>query len=480
MKNVLYILISSYGAMVLGLVVSLYTKQILGPSFAGALAFVTVVMYYSNAINSVFRSAMDREVPMARGRQDNQLEIKISGHVYWATLIVNILFSVIFIMGAFYYWGDLELRYAFLIGLSLSNIASISSYLQVYCRVYEQFRSSSIYVMSIQMILQLSSLIGVISGGLVGYVYASTFSFIATIFIAKQQILSVARVNFDKNIIKIILRSGILLSVFAFVQLGLFTIDRFFILQFLTRIDLGNYAIALTISSVLSMLPTSLSSSLLMPKWYKWASANEWEKANASIIAASFVALMATSIAILLSAIYIIPFLIQTFMSKFILAIESAQILCVSAYWFFMIGPFSVLLSAKQKYWQMIYCGVIGITTAAVMDYYMVGWGIAGIAKSTTVALFIFANLIFIISQRSLKVGKWIILQDFILLNSFGVISFLFLATNLFFVKYLYLTYLIYLIIYRRKIQFIVKEYLGNVGISNYEKLLYGLYSKWQ
>lgn len=471
MKNILYVLISSYGSMLLGLIVSLYTKQRLGPSFAGALAFVAVFMYYADAINSLFRSAMDREVPMARGIQDNELERKLAGHIYWGVLVVNIFFSMFFIFETIYYWDDIELRYAFLIGICLSNITSISNYLQVYHRVYEQFKTSSIYVMSIQTVLQIASLVGVFFGNVIGYVYACIFSFLVTIIIVRKKLFSVMWINLDKTIIKIILKSGVLLSVYSFVQLGLFTIDRFFILHFLTRIQLGNYAIALTISSVISILPASFSSSILMPKWYKWSAANEWEKANSSIIASSFVALHITGMVILISAVYIIPFFINTFLSKFVLSIDAAKVLSVSAYWLFMIGPFSVLLSSKEKYWQMIFCGVIGILIAVTVNYFMIYMGIVGVAISTTIALFIFANLMFFISQFTITDNKNEIVQNFVLLNSFGIILYLIIVNNLF--SSGYLLYLVYLFIQKKKIKNIFMQYLSDLGMQNYKSYLY-------
>lgn len=478
MKNILYVLFSNYGTMALGLVVSLYTKQLLGPSFAGAFAIVTVFMYYSNAVNSLFRSAMDREIPMARSSLNSEFEQKILGHIYWSILLINVSFTLFFLWQAIVYWQDIELRYAFLIGSCLANITAITNYLQVYHRVYEQFKLQSIFTMSIQSVLQFLTLLGVIFGHLKGYLLASIISFLFSIVIARKYLFSLIKMTFDKAVIKLIVQSGGLLSIFSFLQLGLFTIDRFFILNFLTRVDLGLYSIGLMVSSIISLLPASFSSSLLMPRWYKLAALNQWKRANYSIITSSIVAIHITGFVIVL-AILLIPFIIKTFLSNFLSGILTSQILCISSIWIFMVGPFSILLSAKRQFFQMILCGIVAIICGILLDYYMVFDGIEGIAKATTITLFIFANLIFATSQFTLNL-KAEFFNNFVLLNGLGISFFISVATTFQYTHYLLLVYLVYCIFQRKKIFRLLSVYLMNVGGKGYKNLFRSIYKRFK
>ncbi|MCK4886666.1 MAG: oligosaccharide flippase family protein [Planctomycetes bacterium] len=421
MRNVFYIFFSDFGSKFLAFAISLYIRRILGPSFAGALAFVNLFVFYLNVLYGIFRNSLDREVPIAEGNGQIQMAQDLHAMVYWVILALTTLSSLIFIWGSVHYWNNVELRYAFLIGISLNAIGSISTYLRISFKVSRNFKALSLHGLVISVFSQIAYLIGVLSLNIAGYAISGLIAVGVIVFyyLKVYRLRPISAVNL--NNIKVILSSGIPLSIYSFIILGLTTVDRLFIIYYFDQKSLGYYALGLLFSAVLVMLPAAMSTTILMPKWFQWAAKEQWDKLRLSILRSTFVALFFTAAACQV-LIWIFPFLIEQVLPDFKESVGCSKILILTVYWTFMFQPFSVILSANAKYFRLIVCGIVAIVVGVIANYMMVRYGIEGIALATLITLFVFSNIVFVVSLCSINCGFSQILYWGVLINSFGFV----------------------------------------------------------
>lgn len=422
MKNIFFVLFNNYGSKILSLLASLYIRRELGPGFAGDLAVVNLFVFYLDVFYGIFRNALDREVPIAKGRQDYAFAQEIQSLVYWAILLLTIVSSLIFISGAYLYWNEPGLRYAFLLGIALNNIGSIAGYLKISFKVAQNFKAMSLHGITISAVAQIAYVVGVFWGRIPGYAAAGLLSMasIAAFYMIKYGFRPFVGIRLKTC--RMILSSGIPLSIYSLVLLGLATVDRMFIIKYFSHVDLGYYTLGLLFSSALVLLPTSLSTAILMPKWFGWVAQKRWEQLHLNMLAATMFSLLTTAL-VSQFVIWLLPWFIRSVLPNFEGGIKSSQILTLSVYWFYMFQPFSVVLSARGQYSRMIICGAIAVVLSIFTNLLMVKYGIEGIAWATLVTLVFFSNLIFIVSKYSSGISKQKMLTECVMLNGVGLVS---------------------------------------------------------
>lgn len=356
---------------------------LLGPQLFGLWnGFQVFLLYGANSHLGILH-AINREIPLSRGRGESELIPQLARAGLTVSLLNSTLVgTILFVIGTFLDSTTIESTALKLIAAVLIA-QQVFLYYQFLLRAEDNFRLLS-RVLVIAVVLELVASIALVywigfNGIFYGLLISNT-TVLLICLVAERRVVS--RLELDFRLIKRLVRIGfpIMLTVLSY---GLLTsIDRVMVITFLGSESLGYYAIGPLAITAIGSLPIAINQ-VLFPKSSERYGATDDPESLAGFVRIPTLAI-AHAMGLVLGAAFILLPLITLILPKYAPGIPAARILFVGFYFFTLQGPCAILLITINKQMQylarMLSALTLGIALIGITLIYQLG--IEGVAAA--------------------------------------------------------------------------------------------------
>lgn len=389
--------VSTYLLVGFSIITGFATRSILGPALMGTFTQLMVIFQYGKYYHCGVFNALERELPYYNGRRDHAkvAEIKEVGFS-WAVL-ASFAVAVAMTVSSMIFRADGNL----LIGVRIMAVAliiqSVVSFLTVLAKTHHKFALLSKYNVFTAVLQTILTIYLGLTLGLFGILSVSVIvGALGAIFLMKSKLSFMFTLRFSWKELARLFRIGTPLLISDIALVSLMNMDKFSIIKYFGKTELGYYSIAIMLSNYIYMLP-SLIYSVLFPRFYEsFGRVGDIKKLRhyletPTVIIAFFIAGITGYMMLAL------PFLIRYILPGYVAGVAAAQILLLGMFFMSLQGMSTYLLIVMNKQKQMIALSGFGMLLAVFFNYIFVGvfhWNIEGVAAAMLATYFLY-NVIF-------------------------------------------------------------------------------------
>jgi len=389
LKHSVMFLSASVVSQLAGVVRSLALTSIFMPAQLGIWNLMGVIIGYgSNSDLGIFQSIC-KCIPTLRG-QGNVVQIKtVMDSSFWVIMALAGVSGIVLCLWAWFvnpeYSGALQIT-AIIIFLS-----TILNYLFCLLRSDNRFSLASQGIVTLGVLSTLLVVLFAFSssnpviGALIGLPIAEAI--VIVYWFWKGNFRFTLRVHV-KTVWNLLL-TGFPLITISLLSSVLLSVDRWVLAAKLTGTMLGYYALCIMVSNVTGLVPGSIYS-VIYPKILERYGASGNPRALSKLFSRPMRAMGVFMSLLIGSGVLIVPFLIRFFMPKYIPSITPLCILLGASYFYSSSHiPWAVLVAIdKTKYILRIQLVLIPLALILDMVVVSMGWGITGVAWSTSIVYF--------------------------------------------------------------------------------------------
>ncbi|MDA2923044.1 hypothetical protein MYX65_00055 [Acidobacteria bacterium AH-259-L09] len=399
----LYTFANSWAAG-LALIASIAARTLVVPAAFGASAYVRSICTYLGSYNGVYRNAIDREVPSYRAQGKSESVDSVL-EVSYTLLFLSVLLESAVLGGIALVVQDLFLRLAFFTMAVVNFFDSLAIADKITLKATVRFRALAA-VQLIGSVPQATVLI-IFSWlwGFYGYFLAlaaaAAIRLAISRFFLKQGWRAYLFGALEWSIVRDVLSVGTGIALLTLTRQLALTLDRFFVVGFLSLTDLGYYSLGSSMVSTLFLLPNSISGAFF-PRMMGLFSTGQLNQVRNTAwnLQATIVLTMAVAFGGL--ALVISP-MVEFVLPDYLPAVPVFEIMIIGGYLF---GAQAVALQLHMGMRQLriaILIGLTGAGIAAFLNFMLVGFGLIGVATASSIALGIFALLLNLSGERILQ-----------------------------------------------------------------------------
>ncbi len=380
------------------LITELITMAVVGPVLFGVWKLWQLLFIYAPILQLGIVNGANRNIPYFVGTKDNSYLRKTV-----ATTVFSALFSSLTI-GLTSFFVALYSRSIFMgVDLSFSLILSFSVAVAAWTllqalinllRSFEMFFSYSLLQLALASLLFLGIPI-CLNWGLNGYLVITAFAALLGIGLALFFLKSKLSFGFSKVIAFDLIKLGFPILIVGLAYSFFTTLDRVIIAYFLGPEEVGNYGLAIMVFGSLSLFPVTVSQ-FFYPKISKalglTGSATEAFKIAQEQLR---FALMITIASMLVLAISL-PFAVNQFLPQYSAGLTAAYCLMPGLLGLSLVGGYANWLNSVKRQTVYLRVQVIAIVLSALLSigFYLMGFGLSGIALGTSLAFIIYGILL--------------------------------------------------------------------------------------
>lgn len=417
-KSIVYSF-SLYVKMGIKILQGLFVAKFLGPSLYGLRnAFDLTIEYESNSdLGSL--SAINRQIPYYRGREEISNERLAETSVFGVNFIYVLCAGILLIGVSFCLksaqWDQKYIDFVFFLGLII--ITNKIKYLYTTKLKYD----NKFYLLSLaEMLYGFSAAALCISltyyysfRGLLSGLLAADLIFIGFVLFKIREVPSL-RISFPLlwELIKIgfpIMVVGLLLTLMR-------SADRIVILAMLSEEALGYFSVATIATGIIVMVPSAIRQITLPPMMEKLGRTNDIFRIKNYLIDPTV--LIACFLPFLLAVIFFsIHLPVQYFLTKYYPSITVVKILTLGSYFAALTMMPLSLCYALNKQMRLVYLIVPAVVFNFILNYSFVrmGWGINGVAVGSSISYFLAVNMLFyytlsLFQERKMQLLKFMLL----------------------------------------------------------------------
>lgn len=373
------------------LAVSLIVARWVGPETFGIWNALNLLLLYGVLVTLGVPNGMNRDVPVFRGRRENEKADKIIevsfGFVLITSAIAGLIISGIALTGLV----DAVYRP----GLFMMGFLFFS------WKIYQFFQlrlksSISFRLMSVQQIifaillpivcLPLAYFID-IPGFILGQAAVAFVMIIVVIRLASYRLT----ISWDPTIFFTLVKVGFPIMAAGLLYSLLTTIDRWVVLTFLSVEDLGHYTLAILAVGVLGLLPAVIGQQMYPRMAYRYGETHN-KKALKPMIVRQSVMAVAVTIPILAIVFVTLPYVVNVFLPEYVLGITPARILLLGLAFIPLAGGFANFLNTvdKQMYYLAVQVAALIVNFTLDMILIRLGFGLVGVALGAAITYFLY------------------------------------------------------------------------------------------
>lgn len=402
--------VSTLFSQICGVLTSILTRRYLTPEIMGIWASLMLFVNYASFAHLGLFTAVEIRVPYLKGKgllQEIQRVRETS--IFFCSLINLIILIILFALSYRHY--SIHSDASFVLGMrmmSLIVVATLFYNLYIgFMRADKDFRSLS-WSLVINSLFMLVLVIALVSKWSINGMYLATaVSSAASVLFLIWRSRYKLRLHFDKEIFFSLGKIGMPFFVAGFVYTFLLSIDKLIIIKMLGMQQLGFYSIAILVMSYTSTFP-KIFGIVMTPNVQE-----EYGKTDSVQHIMKYVRnpaeIMALFIPVLLAAAYfMMPIIVQLFMPKYILGIQSMKLLLVGCF-FISLTPLAHNFFVAVNQPIKLALGTLFAAGAGWLTIYFLiksGYGIEGVAVGTSFAYFAYFAFCFcyaLKNERSIK-----------------------------------------------------------------------------
>ena len=308
------------------------------------------MLSYSTNMHLGILHGMNKLIPFYKSKNKFTQEANLVSTIFWMNLFLAILSFFIFIIISFFTPSIYKIP-LIIIGFA-SLLQQLFAFYFVYYRANSNFKIVSIGigllpVISFILLLLFSSYtLHKLEGGLFALVLAN----LSIILIFQYYQNTIKYDSFVISELKIAFITGSPLIIIGILDTFLITVDRWLIASSFSTIYLGIYSIGVMTSSLISIIPSVISSVIYPKLIYNFSLNNdiiEYKKNIINPLKISWILILIITII----SLSVIPFLITNYLPKYIDSVDIVEYFIIGSYFYstsFIIGSIIVAMN-KQK-----------------------------------------------------------------------------------------------------------------------------------
>jgi len=374
--------------------INFYCAGLLGPETWGVWYILNLAIAYSGLLHLGIINAMNREVPIFRGRDDPDT-IRLMQSVTLGVVLVAAAVAGIGLLVGSLMFADEILRgpltsLALLLMISLFNI-----YLQTHLKSLGRFHRMGCQQLLMAGLLPLAVLPLVSRNGLAGYILGLA---IATGLVAAAMI-SFWKFNlkpvFNRGETVRLMRIGLPILFTGFSYILLTTADRLVIVSLLDSRQLGYYSLSIMVLGMLGLIPQVVAQQIYPRMGVTWGASGSVPEVFRWVFRQIR---MAAGITLPISVVLflLVPPLVRYFLPDFIPGIPAIRIIVIGPIFLSLAGGFGNLLITLNR--QVYYLGValFALLLNVTLNVLLVkaGHGITGVAIGTTITYAVYSIIL--------------------------------------------------------------------------------------
>jgi len=407
--------VASYFANVFDLFTGIIIRRVLGPLAMGVFAELMLVFQYAKYYHLGTYESLDREIPYYNGRGEQSKVKRIQDAGFSFSFCVAVIVCLLLMGASFYLRADRSLSWGLIfVGLLVVG-QSILSFFIIIARTHHNFNLLSIYNFLFSLTSAVLTFLLIIKFGFIGAMCALlSTNILAIAYFISNGFRAKFSLKQDWQQVKSLLKIGLPIILYGFVFTTILNTDRFMIITFLGRVDLGYYSVATMVSGYLILIP-NLIYTVLFPRFYEaFGREGDVRKMEFQFLTPTLIIAYLLPLVIGLTGL-VLPMIIKYFLPQYWPGLVPAYILLIATFFIAMLGMSNYLLIALNKQMRMVYMGVAAIVLGVVLNYFFLKelhLGLAGVALSTLVTFFIYSFLYigFAFSHFSKKFFRHVVL----------------------------------------------------------------------
>ena len=386
LRDVLWYNTAKCLAIALSILRGLFLAKLLGPSAFGIWSVFHLTLKYSDSSHLGFRHAVNREVPILRGRGETAASDEVLGvGFFWNMVLTLAAGTGVFLWGSYSFGDNSVYQYGFQVTAGVIVLAQLTSFLNTTLRVNREFQLFGVMTVVAEALTFTFFLLLVPFWGVMGALTALALSY--ALYLCLFAGLRPATIVFlasvckkDVSKAKDLLKIGFPVVIFSLLVVGLYTIDKLLVLKILGRHAFGMYSFAGVVVSLLLVVVGNIDY-VLYPSLGEEFGKEMSGKLRAYVVLSStaFAHLCAPCIAV---GALILPWILLTFFPEYLESLLPMALLMVGSYFlvFTSIPASSLIVMNRYVGYGLFSVGAVLLNAAFTLLFLrVVGeiWGAA-------------------------------------------------------------------------------------------------------
>jgi O-antigen/teichoic acid export membrane protein len=372
---------------------SFLIPKFLTPSLFGQWNSLMILFNYLNYSHLGLIYSMEREIPYRRGKGDIAEIEDIRTMTVIGVLLQSTIISILLIVGYLLLGNGTTFNFYGITALSITNLLyQFYAIYQCFSKIHEDFGAVSVSKVMLplfNLLFMLPLIYYYDEYGLVASVLlAHAFALFFVIFYYKKYSITLRLKKDYFRQYLFLLKQGIPLLFIQILNTVSFTVDRIFILFFMTHLELGLYSLAFTVIFMALIVPNNITI-MIYPKMLKLY--GETESITDKL---KFLFLKSYRISNWLLAIVLVclglfyRLLISNFLTDYSESLELFPFLALGMYFMGLaglVGSYMIVINQKKK---IYFYQLLSIVIAIFLNGFVVifDFGLVGIAVATGIA----------------------------------------------------------------------------------------------
>lgn len=400
---------STLSVQIIGLFRGILIRIILIPEILGIYNLIQVVLGFITVFDFGASAAAGRDLPILRGKNDNQNELLMRSTVLWFTLGQSILVGLGTIIYSFFFNNEfMTIGFiGFVIVVTLLIIGSVVNCYDIFLRCSQKYIGLSKIILIIGVIEAIAFISGAyffgINGLLIAVVLSSLLKLILSIYIGYDNGVTI-RLNFSFIQIKKLLSYGFPLRLIDYPKQYMMMIDLLWVAKFMDIASLAVYTTANLFFKQTNQISTSIGSVFETRIIQLFGKHNSWKEISGLIKNYMYLQLLVfVPILICLCATFI-PLVIRQLLPKYQDSIESIIYLLLANFFIVINSGLTIPWFTKKKLISRGKSNLFGLLT--MIFFISIFWFILDIQNLKAVAISITLSYLLYFIYMLVMVGK--------------------------------------------------------------------------
>lgn len=366
--------------------------RLLGPQLFGLWNGLQILLVYGVNAHLGVLNAMNREVPLRRGRGQSAAIPALARVSLTFTMIATLALAVVLVLISISPLVDGLEAVALRLLAAVLLAQQLYQFFQFWLRADDQFALLS-RTLVVSAVIELAVTVAwVYSAGFLGIFYGFLAGALVAVVLCLRAVNPAFwRLAFDFKLIPQLVRLGFPMMIVGLSYSLMTTLDRVLIINFLGTEQLGYYALGPLVLAALTYVPATINQVIYPKLGERYGATGEARSVAGYVIRPTVIT--AYLMALVLGGAYLgLPLLLQL-LPKYNAGLPAARILFAGFYFLSLVGASANLLVTinRQMQYLVTLCAAIALGLLLNFAAIFAGWGIAGIAATTSVTYFLYA-----------------------------------------------------------------------------------------
>lgn len=407
--------LTSFFSKALDFFTAIVIRRILGPMSMGVFSQLMLVFQYSKYYHLGIYEALDREIPYYNGRREYAKAEKIKEAGFNFGFLAALLVGISLFLSSYFLRIDKMLTVGLKFIAVLVVIQSITTYFTIVARTHHRFTFLSRYNIVIAVITTLVTLYLTLNFGFHGVLWAYVLvAFSEILYFIRNGFRLKVRIKIPLKLAVGLFKIGLPILFYGVTFVTLNNVDKFMIITFFGKEQLGYYSVATMMSGYLVLLPNILYT-VLFPRFYE-AFGREGDIRGLKHHFLTPTYIIAYLLPLIIGfTILVLPILIKYFLRQYSAGLLPAYILVTGTFFVSITGMSSYLLIALNKQAHLIIIGFICIGSSVLLNYFFIkklAFGLTGVALAALFTFLLYSILMisYALSNYTKRISEHIVL----------------------------------------------------------------------